>query len=272
MSSFDSKLREIHPKTQAGWRSWLKRNHAKCDGVWLIYYRASTGKSRLSWEDAVREALCFGWIDSKVKPIDDERYKQIFTPRKPRSVWSKINKQHISELIDVELMTDAGLRAVDVAKKNGAWSLLEPVDALIVPPDLESALRRSKRARARRPHRAPRRCGACTFSRDCGYAVPSSRVRSRSSFVRTPSAVVRARASRAFRCAGSSVVGSGDETASVGGCPWPLRAFGLDGRATKTGLTALLEERGMKCEKALGKKRAICVVQPRQFVFFGRFR
>ena len=147
MSSFDSKLREIHPKTRAGWRSWLKENHAKCDGVWLIYYRASTGKRRLSWEDAVREALCFGWIDSKVKPIDDARYKQIFTPRKPRSVWSKINKQYIAELIEAELMTDAGLRAVDVAKKNGAWSLLEPVDALIVPPDLESALRRSKRAR-----------------------------------------------------------------------------------------------------------------------------
>lgn len=147
MSSFDSKLREIHPKTRAGWRSWLKENHAKCDGVWLIYYRASTGKRRLSWEDAVREALCFGWIDSKVKPIDDARYKQIFTPRKPRSVWSKINKQYIAELIEAELMTDAGLRAVDIAKKNGAWSLLEPVDALIVPAELESALRRSKRAR-----------------------------------------------------------------------------------------------------------------------------
>ena len=95
----------------------------------------------------MREALCFGWIDSKVKPIDDERYKQIFTPRKPRSVWSKINKQHIAELTESELMTDAGLRAVDVAKENGAWSLLEPVDALIVPADLESALRGSKRAR-----------------------------------------------------------------------------------------------------------------------------
>jgi uncharacterized protein YdeI (YjbR/CyaY-like superfamily) len=147
MSSFDSELREIHPKTRAGWRSWLKKNHARCDGVWLIYYRTSTGRRRLSWEDAVREALCFGWIDSKVKPIDDERYKQIFTPRKPRSVWSKINKQYIAELIEAELMTDAGLRAVDVAKKNGAWSLLEPVDALIVPADLESALRGSKHAR-----------------------------------------------------------------------------------------------------------------------------
>ncbi len=147
MSSPDSELREIHPKTRAGWRSWLEKNHAKCDGVWLIYYRASTGKRRLSWEDAVREALCFGWIDSKVKPIDGERYKQIFTPRKPRSVWSKINKQHIAELTESDLMTDAGLRAVDVAKENGAWSLLEPVDALIVPADLESALRGSKRAR-----------------------------------------------------------------------------------------------------------------------------
>ena len=147
MSSFDSELREIHPKTRAGWCSWLKKNHARCDGVWLIYYRTSTGRRRLSWEDAVREALCFGWIDSKVKPIDDEHYKQIFTPRKPRSVWSKINKQCIAELIESELMTDAGLRAVAVAKKNGAWSLLEPVDALIVPADLESALRGSKRAR-----------------------------------------------------------------------------------------------------------------------------
>jgi uncharacterized protein YdeI (YjbR/CyaY-like superfamily) len=147
MSSFDSKISEIHPKTRVGWRSWLKENHAKSDGVWLIYYRASTGKRRLTWEDAVREALCFGWIDSKVKPIDDARYKQIFTPRKPRSVWSKVNKQHIAELTHADLMTAAGLRAVDIAKKNGAWSLLEPVDALIVPEDLESALRRSKRAR-----------------------------------------------------------------------------------------------------------------------------
>ncbi len=145
-SSFDSRLREIHPKTRVGWRSWLRENHAKCDGVWLIYYRASTGKRRLSWEDAVREALCFGWIDSKVKPIDDALYKQIFTPRKPRSVWSKINKQYVAELIEAGLMTEVGLRAVDVAKQNGTWSLLEPVDALIVPPDLESALRRSKRA------------------------------------------------------------------------------------------------------------------------------
>ncbi len=147
MSSFDSARGEIHPKTSAGWRSWLEKNHEKCNGVWLIYYRASTGKRRLSWEDAVREALCFGWIDSKTKPIDDERYKQTFTPRKPRSVWSKINKQHIAELTEAGLVADAGQRAVDVAKENGAWSLLEPVDALVVPADLEAALQESKQGR-----------------------------------------------------------------------------------------------------------------------------
>ena len=147
MSSFDSELHEIHPKTPAGWRSWLQKNHTTSDGVWLIYYRASTGNRRLSWEEAVREALCCGWIDSKAKSIDDERYKQTFTPRKPKSVWSKINKQHIAELTELGLMSDAGLRAVDVAKKNGAWTFLEPLDALIVPADLESALQRSDSAR-----------------------------------------------------------------------------------------------------------------------------
>ena len=147
MSSFDSELHEIHPKTPTGWRSWLQKNHTTSDGVWLIYYRASTGSRRLTWEEAVREALCFGWIDSKAESIDDERYKQIFTPRKPKSVWSKINKQHIAELTELGLMSDAGFRAVDVAKKNGAWTFLEPLDALIVPADLESALQGSDSAR-----------------------------------------------------------------------------------------------------------------------------
>ncbi len=146
MSSFDAELREIHPKTPAAWRAWLEKNHTKCDGVWLVYYRASTGKRGLSWEEAVREALCFGWIDSKVKPIDGERYKQVFTPRKAKSVWSKINKQHVAELAESGLMTDAGLRAIEVAKENGAWEFLDPIDALIVPPDLELALRGSKPA------------------------------------------------------------------------------------------------------------------------------
>ncbi len=147
MASFEAELGEIHPETRTEWRSWLEENHSTLGGVWVIYHRASTGNRQLSWEEAVREALCFGWIDSKVKSIDDERYKQIFTPRKPTSVWSKINKQHVAELTELELMTEAGRRAVEIAKKNGAWSLLEPVDALIVPAELASALQASERAR-----------------------------------------------------------------------------------------------------------------------------
>ncbi len=147
MASFEAELGEIHPETSAEWRSWLEENHSSSGGVWVIYHRASTGNRQLSWEEAVREALCFGWIDSKVKSIDDERYRQIFTPRKPKSVWSKINKQHVAELAELELMADAGRRAVEVAKKNGAWSLLEPVDALILPAELELALQGSERAR-----------------------------------------------------------------------------------------------------------------------------
>lgn len=139
-SAFEAELSEIHPKTAAEWRSWLEKNHAEADGVWLIYYRVSTGKRELTWQDAVREALCFGWIDSKAKRLDDERYKQIFTPRKPNSVWSKVNKQNIEELVAADRMTDAGMRAVEVAKENGAWSILDPIDALIIPADLQAAL------------------------------------------------------------------------------------------------------------------------------------
>ena len=145
--TFEEGLAEIHPETPGEWRSWLEQNHASSSGVWLIYFRASTNRRQLSWEEAVREALCFGWIDSKVKSIDDERYKQIFTPRKPKSVWSKINKQNIAELTESGQMTEAGRRAVDVAKENGAWSFLDPIDALIVPPDLASALDASQTAR-----------------------------------------------------------------------------------------------------------------------------
>lgn len=155
MASFDDSLDEVHALTPSEWRSWLDANHATSNGVWLVYFRSSTGQRELSWEQAVREALCFGWIDSKVKPIDDERYKQIFTPRKPKSVWSKVNKVHVDELLHAGLMTDAGIRAIDVAKANGAWTFLDPIDALTVPPDLQAALDTSPRAQTAYDDRSP---------------------------------------------------------------------------------------------------------------------
>ncbi len=146
--SFDESIIEIHPETPAEWRAWLDANHHSAAGVWLIYFRASTGRRRLSWEQAVQEALCFGWIDSKVQPIDDERYRQVFTPRKPRSVWSKVNKQYVEELTAAGRMTEAGQRAIDVGKANGAWSVLDPIDDLIVPDELAAAFDAAPRARA----------------------------------------------------------------------------------------------------------------------------
>ncbi len=148
MPSFDESLAEIHPESPETWRSWLADHHETATGVWVVYWRATTGRRRLSWEQAVREALCFGWIDSKINPIDDERYKQVFTPRKPKSVWSRVNKQHVAELTAEGRMTAAGLRTIEVAKANGAWTILEPIDDLVVPEDLGRALDRSPVARA----------------------------------------------------------------------------------------------------------------------------
>ncbi len=88
------------PTSREEWRKWLEKNHRTCFGVWLIYYKVKSGKPSVRYNEAVEEALCFGWIDSKVKSLDEERYMQIFTPRKPKSVWSKLNKQYIEEIIE----------------------------------------------------------------------------------------------------------------------------------------------------------------------------
>ncbi|MBM0741151.1 YdeI/OmpD-associated family protein [Phormidium sp. CLA17] len=136
----DEQLESIYASDRAGWRGWLEQNHRLSSGIWLIYYKVKSGKLSVLYSAAVKEALCFGWIDSKVKSIDEERYRQIFTPRKPKSVWSKLNKQYIEELIDQGLMTDAGLAKIAAAKQDGSWTLLDDIEALIMPVDLITAL------------------------------------------------------------------------------------------------------------------------------------
>ncbi len=105
-----------------------------------MYYKVKSGKPSVRYSEAVKEALCFGWIDSKVKSLDEECYQQIFTPRKPKSVWSKLNKQYIEELIAQGLMTEAGFEKIEVAKQNGSWYKLDAIEALIIPADLSQAL------------------------------------------------------------------------------------------------------------------------------------
>ncbi len=129
------------------WRDWLVQNHKSAPGVWLIFYKKSSGKASLSYDDAVEEALCFGWIDSRVNSLDNERYMQIFTPRKPESTWSKSNKERIKTLMQQGLMVTAGLEKIEEAKKSGWWTKLDAIEALEIPPDLDEALLANETAR-----------------------------------------------------------------------------------------------------------------------------
>jgi uncharacterized protein YdeI (YjbR/CyaY-like superfamily) len=108
-------------KNREEWRKWLKDYHFKEEGLWLIHYKKNSRKQSVSHPDAVEEALCFGWIDSKLKRIDDERYILRYTPRKGKSVWSKINKDAAEKMIELGKMTDAGLEKINLAKKQGLW-------------------------------------------------------------------------------------------------------------------------------------------------------
>jgi uncharacterized protein YdeI (YjbR/CyaY-like superfamily) len=122
------------------WRNWLEANHATSPGVWFVYYKQTSGKQRVSYDDAVEEALCFGWIDSLTKKLDDERYLQLFTPRKPKSVWSKPNKERVEKLLQAGLIAAPGLAKIEAAKRDGSWNALDDIDALTIPDDLREAL------------------------------------------------------------------------------------------------------------------------------------
>lgn len=141
MSKFEDQLETFCASDRLQWREWLTKHHSTSVGIWLIYYKVKSGKPSVRYSEAVKEALCFGWIDSKVKSLDKERYMQIFTPRKPNSVWSKLNKQYVAELIEQNLMTAAGLAKITIAQQNGSWNALDAIEALTIPEDLKQALK-----------------------------------------------------------------------------------------------------------------------------------
>jgi len=136
-------------RDRAAWRAWLAKNHAAAPEIWLAYYKKGTGKKSISYEEALEEALCFGWIDSTVNALDAERYIQRYTPRKPKSVWSASNKARAERLLRDGRMVPPGLAAVETAKQNGTWHTLDRVDVTPeVPPDLAAAVRADPAARA----------------------------------------------------------------------------------------------------------------------------
>lgn len=127
------------PNSRQAWRQWLEANHRSQQSVWLVYYKKKSGVPSISYSDAVDEALCFGWIDSTKKTIDHETFTQFFCKRKPRSVWSTINKEKVQRLTEAGLMTEAGYESINIAQQNGSWIILDVAETLLIPEDLETA-------------------------------------------------------------------------------------------------------------------------------------
>ncbi|PAM96482.1 hypothetical protein B4N84_03405 [Flavobacterium sp. IR1] len=136
------------PACPNDWREWLAQNHDSKQSVWLVCYKKQANVPTISWSDAVDEALCFGWIDSTRKSIDDQRFIQFFCRRKPNSAWSKINKAKVERLIAEGLMMQAGHESILKAKENGSWTLLDEVEELLVPEDLHKKLSENEIAAA----------------------------------------------------------------------------------------------------------------------------
>jgi uncharacterized protein YdeI (YjbR/CyaY-like superfamily) len=136
-----------HAETRAQWRAWLEANCDSTPGLWLCSWRTPSGKPRCPYPDVVEEAICFGWIDSTVNPLDEDRGLQLLTPRRPKSAWTRLNRQRAADMEAAGLMTDAGRRAIKLAKGNGWWTISDPVEDLVEPDNLAIALNENTAAR-----------------------------------------------------------------------------------------------------------------------------
>jgi uncharacterized protein YdeI (YjbR/CyaY-like superfamily) len=137
-----------HPRDLAAWRAWLEAHHGDQRGVWVVSWKKRSGRDAVPYEALVEEAICFGWIDSTVNTLDDDRGMQLMTPRKAKSGWTRVNRQRVAAMEEQGRMTDAGRRSVEVAKANGWWTIYDPVEDLLEPDDLAGALDASPDARA----------------------------------------------------------------------------------------------------------------------------
>jgi len=135
----------VEMKTRKAWRAWLEKNHASHGPIWLATWKKGT-PHYLSYDDIVEEALCFGWIDSTARGLDEQRSMLMLAPRKPRSVWSALNKRRVAKLEEAGLMTASGRAKIEAARANGSWTALDAVEKLDMPEDLGRALGRKGRA------------------------------------------------------------------------------------------------------------------------------
>ena len=149
---------ELYFKSDIEWRQWLKENHGQDDGIYLIFYKVDHEKDSMRWEEAVKVALCYGWIDSTVRSLGDGKRKQYFSPRKSKSVWSALNKTYIKALLKENLMHESGLKSVEIAKQNGSWTALDSVEKGIIPKELQLAFDENPNAFENYKNFAPSYC------------------------------------------------------------------------------------------------------------------
>ena len=133
-------------ETRAEWRAWLERNH-ESKGAWLVSWKKATGRPFIPYPETVDEALCFGWVDSRPNKLDDERAMRLFTPRQPKSPWSRLNKEKVARLSEQGLIAPAGERMVETAKANGSWTVYDEIENIVIPSDLAASLAEDERAR-----------------------------------------------------------------------------------------------------------------------------
>jgi uncharacterized protein YdeI (YjbR/CyaY-like superfamily) len=130
----------VQVESREEWRAWLDANHESAESIWLVTFKKVSGKPYVSYDAVVEEAICFGWIDSLPRRLDDERTMLLLSPRKPGSAWSKVNKERVERMIAADKMRPAGRQKIEQSKADGSWTFLDDVEALIVPDDLAAAL------------------------------------------------------------------------------------------------------------------------------------
>lgn len=130
---------QVHAESAAEWRAWLDAHHATSTGVWLVTWKAATGRPRPTYDEVVEDALCYGWIDAKARSLDGERSAIWMAPRKRGSGWSRTNKVRIARLEADGRMQPSGRALIESAKADGSWALLDAVEDLVVPDDLAAA-------------------------------------------------------------------------------------------------------------------------------------
>lgn len=139
-------LQELYFERDTDWYDWLLNNHNKEKAIYLIFYKLEMNIPTMRWEEAVKVALCFGWIDSTVKSLGNGKRRQYFSPRNPKSTWSALNKKYVDELITTDLIQESGYQIINLAKETGTWTAMDDVENGIIPKDLQKAFNQNQSA------------------------------------------------------------------------------------------------------------------------------